>query len=360
MPNPFSITAATDTISLDAPGRGSVTYTVSNVSGQLRRGRARPVAASPAQASWLSVEGDAERNFPPNGTHQYTVRVAVPPATPPGRFTFGLDMVSVENPDEEWSQGPQVGFVVAAPSQQVKKPFPWWILVVLAAVLVVGGLIAWLASRGGDDVPYVGVEEPSTEAPEAAAEPVAVETSLRIVNVTSPAINCKFDADCSMTVSDTTGLIGWDISTGKGILQSRTHPVGEPGTPAAGLYNYAYRIALDDVMSSSNPPCVTQLRFDFGPVAPIDYDDDGTPDHVYVVTAGGLGTVGPSSAVQSGDQITFTFDPPVCAGSSSTGIGASSFFFGLASSRPDRPVTAEVASTPGDGRQSVDARAPQW
>lgn len=146
MPNPFSITTATDTVRLDAQGRGSTTYTVSNISRQLRRGRARLVPSAPGQASWLSVDGEAERNFTADGTHQYTVRVAVPPGVPPGRSTFGLDVISVENPDEEWSQGPRVGFEVA-PSQPAKKPFPWWIVAVVLAVLLVGGLVLWLVLK---------------------------------------------------------------------------------------------------------------------------------------------------------------------------------------------------------------------
>jgi hypothetical protein len=145
MPNPFSITAAADSVRLDSQGRGSMSFTVSNTSGRSRRGRARLVPADPGQASWLSLEGEAERDFTADGTHQFTVRIAVPPGTPVGRHTFGLDLVSVENPDEEWSQGPKVAFEVPAPPP--RKPFPWWILVVVAGVLLVGGLVAWLVTR---------------------------------------------------------------------------------------------------------------------------------------------------------------------------------------------------------------------
>jgi hypothetical protein len=148
MPNPFSITAATDAIRLDSQGRGTTTFTVSNVSGRARRGRARLIPTDPGQASWLSLDGEAERDFTADGTQQYTVRAAVPPGTPPGRHTFGLDVVSVENPDEEWSQGPKVAFEVPA-TPPPKKPFPWWILIVVLALLLVGGLVAWLLKRGG-------------------------------------------------------------------------------------------------------------------------------------------------------------------------------------------------------------------
>lgn len=146
MPNPFSITAATDTIPLDAQGRGSVTYTVSNVSGRARRGRATLTPAEAGQASWLSLEGDVERDFTADGTHQYTVRIATPAGTAPGRHTFGLDMVSVENPDEEWSQGPKVAFEIPATAPP-KKPFPWWIVAVILGLLLVGGLVLWLVLR---------------------------------------------------------------------------------------------------------------------------------------------------------------------------------------------------------------------
>ena len=156
MPNPFSITAATETVRLDAQGRGSNTFTVSNISGRSRRGRARLIPAEPGQASWLSLDGEAERDFTADGTHQYTVRIAVPPGTPAGRHTFGLDVVSVENPDEEWSQGPKVAFEVPATAPP-KKPFPWWIIAVILGLLLVGSLVVWLLTRDKEEpVPEKG------------------------------------------------------------------------------------------------------------------------------------------------------------------------------------------------------------
>jgi hypothetical protein len=180
MPNPFSITAAADSVPLDAQGRGSTTFTVSNISGQLRRGRARLVPSDPGQASWLSLDGEAERNFAADGTQQYTVRVSSPPGAPVGRYTFGLDVVSVENPDEEWSQGPKVAFEVA-PSQPPKKPFPWWI-VVAVAVLLVAAVIGWLVWRN---------REPKVDEPKVPDEPKVVGVLER----------CRKDADCGANLT---------------------------------------------------------------------------------------------------------------------------------------------------------------
>jgi hypothetical protein len=181
---------------------------------------------------------------------------------------------------------------------------------------------------------------------------------LDVVTVGAPAINCKFDTDCNITVSDTTANIALPGATGSGFLQSRTFPPGEAGTAAAGLQAYEYRIDLRNVTGATALPCISQLRLDFGPVSLVDYDGDGNTDQVFVITSGGLGSVGPSAASQSGDQITFTFNPPVCAGSS-PGKGQSSYFFGLSSTQPPRRVSAQVAYSPGAGSLTLSARAPQ-
>jgi hypothetical protein len=194
MPNPFSITAAADSIRLDAQGRGSTTFTVSNRSGQLRRGRARLVPSDPGQASWLSVDGEAERNFTADGTQQYTVRVSPLPGAPPGRYTFGLDVVSVENPDEEWSQGPKVAFEVGS-SQPAKKPFPWWIVVAIA-VLLVAAVIGWLVFRN---------RKPDVIAPG--------PTETKIGGVLD---RCRKDADCGASLTCAVAATG-----GEGICVGR-------------------------------------------------------------------------------------------------------------------------------------------
>jgi hypothetical protein len=148
MPNPFTITAATNTIRLDDTRQAQTTFTVFNSSGRAMRGRARIVVQNPASETWVSLVGDAEKDFPIAGTHQYDVKIAVPAGSPPGSYPFRLDVVGTENPDEEFSQGPTVTFEVPAPAP-AKNPFPIWIPIALVAVLLlVGGVIAFLLLRG--------------------------------------------------------------------------------------------------------------------------------------------------------------------------------------------------------------------
>src|SRR4030095_2821919 len=130
---------------------------------------------------------------------------------------------------------------------------------------------------------------------------------------------------------------------------------GEAGTAGAGLHAYLYRIELKNVRGITALLGVHELRIEFGPIASIDYDDDGEPDDVFVITGGGVGAVAPSSAETDGRFVTLHFDPPVCAGSS-PGTGKSSFFIGLASKQGPRAVTATVRDTLG-GETAADARA---
>ena len=103
---------------------------------------------------------------------------------------------------------------------------------------------------------------------------------------------------------------------------------------------------------------VSALALDFGPVvSTLDYDGDGRrDDQVFVVTRGGLGSVGPFSASQTGRVVTFRFDPPLHGGSAAAG-GQSTYLFGMVSAAPPQPVTARVFTS--GGTIALQARAPR-
>ena len=175
MPGLFVITAATNSLRLNPDRRGETSFTVFNASGRPLRARAQLVPQSQAAGDWLSLVGEVERTFDIAGAHQYTVRVAVPPDAPAGNYPFRLDMTGVENPDEQHVQGPAVTFEVPAP--EPVKPFPWWILAIAAAVLVVGVLIAILVLGGNGGVPPAAATPspvPPTATPTEEPAPTAI------------------------------------------------------------------------------------------------------------------------------------------------------------------------------------------
>jgi hypothetical protein len=169
----------------------------------------------------------------------------------------------------------------------------------------------------------------------------AQASPLSIVNVAAPATNCVFSPTpipnvpppaCQVVVNDSVGDFTPPGDTGTARVQSRTYPGSAPA-PAAGTMAYVYRVDLTAVKGVTAANCVTRLAFKFGPVVKLHYGPNGDSD-IFVVSSGGLGSVGIGSADQVGGTITLTFAAPVCP-------GVTSYFFGLAS-KSIKPVAGKA------------------
>jgi hypothetical protein len=184
---------------------------------------------------------------------------------------------------------------------------------------------------------------------------------LNVANVNAPAINCVFNPACKVTVTDTVGDIPLPGTALKGRLQSRTY-VAAPGAPAAGKTAYVYRVNLGNVSGVAPRKCVPSLWIFTGNPEPLQYNGAGPLDHVFVVTSGGIGSIGVASAGQEGEGVKFTFTRPVCSGLGGR-PGDSSFFFGIASPYPPRSSTAFVHTTSGSPKLikvNVPVRTPDY
>src|SRR5205085_4010190 len=184
----------------------------------------------------------------------------------------------------------------------------------------------------------------------------AAAAPLSVVTVTAPDINCVFETDCTIVVTDSIGNIPLPGITGTARLQSRTF-AGQAGAPAAGKTGYQYRVDMTQATAIGDVACVTGLNVDFGPVTKLQYDKVGPTDDVFVVTKGGLGSIGLASAELNGNIIAFTFSQPVCAADTS-GPGHTTFFFGLASIHPPKAIVATIESPGVFPDLNVKARAP--
>lgn len=171
---------------------------------------------------------------------------------------------------------------------------------------------------------------------------------LTVVEVNAPAVNCVFNPTCTVTVTDTVSTLQFTPYGAGAFLQSRTYS-GQPGTPGAGLTVYEYRLDMTQALPFTE--CIAGLVVDFGPVVKLTYPPN-QPAHAYVITQGGIGTVGLESAEQDGNAITFTFKSNVCA-------GATTQFFGLAAGKGPMAVTPILFKIGTPAFYGLDGRAPQ-
>jgi len=178
--------------------------------------------------------------------------------------------------------------------------------------------------------------------------------SLKIVQVNAPAVNCVFQTDCNIPVSDSTGVIAMPflVTPKTAWVQSRTY-AGEAGAPGAGTTGYEYRLSMTQ---ASGAGCVLGFNLNFGPHKPLPYANNTLAD-VFVITTGGLGTIGLKSAVRSGDVIQFELASPLCA-DGPPDVKKTTFFFGLAATSPPMHVNATVYAIGDPGFFAVDARVP--
>jgi len=178
---------------------------------------------------------------------------------------------------------------------------------------------------------------------------------LNVVTVAAPGVNCVFSTNCTITVTDSVGQLplGGLNTPNTAWLQSRTF-TGAAGTPGAGKTGYEYR--LDMTQASGSLECIGGIVINFGPVSQLPFKNNAPAD-VYVITAGGLGTIGIASAVQDGDVITFAFNKLVCAAMPASAANTT-FFFGLASVHPPAPTSAGIFGTGNPPYYNVPARSP--
>jgi hypothetical protein len=157
MPRLFAITTAFNSVFLDDDRTAETSFTVSNQSGREIEGRARLIAEDAEAESWITLQGNPQRRFTTAGTEQYDVAIDVPPDAPSASYNFRLDMVGEERPDEQYVEGPTITFQVPEAEPETEA-FPWRIVAVIAAVLLLGGgVLAYglLSDNGEEDMAVV-------------------------------------------------------------------------------------------------------------------------------------------------------------------------------------------------------------
>ncbi|MCB0126944.1 MAG: hypothetical protein KDE31_05480, partial [Caldilineaceae bacterium] len=151
-----------------------------------------------------------------------------------------------------------------------------------------------------------------------------------MAQVPAPELYCLFDSDCTVTPQDLADDFALPGTQGRGFIQSRTLPVGEDATAAAGLYAYLYRVDMQDAQAVAAQACINTVSLDVGPLVAFDYDGNGALEDAFVITRGGVGSVQPAALDQDEQTLIITFAPALCSRANNRG-GESSYFIGFTS-----------------------------
>src|SRR5664280_2431463 len=186
---------------------------------------------------------------------------------------------------------------------------------------------------------------------------------LKIVKVNAPAINYLFSSNGTVTVNDTVDQFTTNLppyttnlpnASLSGLLQSRTYK-GQPGTPEAGLNAYEYRLVLQK-LTGPRSVSINSMTLNFSPYSSFNCNKQKN-NQVWVVTSGGVGSVGPGSATTSGSKVTFHFNPPLTLSNDSS-QETSSYFFGMISPTPPPTAANGWASFTGSEQLSSSNSIP--
>jgi len=134
----FNITVPSNVVTLDAKRTGKITFTVANATGRSLGAIVQVVPSDPGIQDWFQIEEGAAHRLDPHQTVQYTVAVHVPDNAPPKDYSFHLVVAEDSNPDDNFTNSPDVRVTAPPPAAPpAKRPFPWWIIAAIVAVLVV-------------------------------------------------------------------------------------------------------------------------------------------------------------------------------------------------------------------------------
>jgi hypothetical protein len=139
---------------------------VRNGAGRRQTGQLGVEPEAGAEPGWFAFEGAAPgagaeftQDFEAGATATVRLTVTVPPAAPGGSANFRVRLTAESDPDNDFVQSPAVALTIPPPAvapQVPKKPFPWWIPAVAAALLlVVGGVVAYFVLFAGPGRPEV-------------------------------------------------------------------------------------------------------------------------------------------------------------------------------------------------------------
>lgn len=165
MPGPFTITPSSTLVTLEDDKRqGTAAFTVKNDAARRIRATARLIAPTGSPiASWLTIMQPGEssdtpelpgtvRLFDLGETETYLIKIAAPSDAVPSTHTFRLVVADETNPDDSFTESPDISVVLNKkpdPVPPAPRKFPLWVIPAVLVALVLVAAVVMLLSRDG-------------------------------------------------------------------------------------------------------------------------------------------------------------------------------------------------------------------
>lgn len=157
----ITLTLTTTTVTVEGAAPLTLTASVTNsatVPARIVLAAFAPTSGvdgtTPASAKgWATIERPL-REVTPGATEQYTITLTVPGDAAVGEHVVRFIAYDNDRPPEEYGdQARQVQVIVPTRTAAVAPGTPWWIWVAAAALVLVVGVVAYLALRPIDEPP---------------------------------------------------------------------------------------------------------------------------------------------------------------------------------------------------------------
>ena len=278
-PTPWIVEPSAEKVEL-RDNRAEVTFTVKNQQATRQRAVFEIVPGDAVAASWFAIEGERQRPIEANQSSQFKVTVTAPAGTPVASYWFQARVYAADvAPEESSTLSNRVTFAVAQPTDAPKKPFPWWIIAIVVAVVLVVGVVAFLLTRSNGPAVVPAVKDKVQAEAIQELNDAGFET-VKVVNVQSPGVPAGVALGTVPPEGSTaeTGdeiVLRVTIDLAKPTLAAppnatkfaaSTTVVGLAWNPVPGATNYSLTVI--------RPPCVG--RPDLQTVAPVEAVDQKT------------------------------------------------------------------------------------
>ncbi|MCW8928898.1 MAG: hypothetical protein OQL19_01515 [Gammaproteobacteria bacterium] len=172
MTKPVEITLASRTFTCDDNGKASVIFTISNIV-DADVGLAASIYIEEneetiAQKEWFDIKVDPDWTLGSKTTEDVKVDINIPKEQALGDYKFKLTIYAKENPGDDFTTSEMIlvkKVEVVPEIKEEKKPFPWWIIAVVVALLIAIGVVWYVFGQESEPVvpPNNDVNYPKVE-----------------------------------------------------------------------------------------------------------------------------------------------------------------------------------------------------